>query len=72
MSKSFKMFKDLDSIEEKEFRKWARENYEPLTEIKGVWHPTIQEECAEMNKGADPFGISPILHDIVKEIFNKP
>ena len=45
-----KLFKDLSAKEEEKFRQWARENYKPLTEIKGIWHPVVQEECVKMNK----------------------
>ena len=43
------MFKNLSPDEEKEFRKWARENYCPLDPIQGVWHPVVQDECAKIN-----------------------
>jgi hypothetical protein len=43
------MFRELTPEEVVEFKDWARQNYEPLTEIKGVWHPVIQAECALMN-----------------------
>lgn len=45
-----KLFRELTPEEEKEFRKWARENYQPLTEIKGIWHPVVQDECVKINK----------------------
>ena len=44
-----KLFKDLTDKEMTEFKDWARKNYKPFTEIKGVWHPIIQEECRKMN-----------------------
>ena len=44
-----KLFKELTSEEEKEFREWARKNYVPFSEINGVWHPTVQDECAKIN-----------------------
>ena len=43
------LFKQLTEEEEKEFRAWARENYEPLSEIKGIWHPVVQAECVKIN-----------------------
>lgn len=43
------LFRDLDEEEREEFRKWARDHYEPFTEIKGFWHTTIQEECVRIN-----------------------
>ena len=45
-----KLFKDLSEKEVVEFKKWARENYKPFDEIKGIWHPVVQAECVEMNK----------------------
>lgn len=43
------MFRTLTTNEEQEFRAWARANYEPLEEIRGIWHPVIQDECAKIN-----------------------
>jgi hypothetical protein len=45
-----KLFRDLSEEEEMEFRQWARDHYEPYTEIKGVWHWTVQDECVKINK----------------------
>ena len=45
-----KLFKDLSAEEEAEYRQWARKSYTPFTEIKGIWHPVVQEECVKMNK----------------------
>lgn len=47
------MFKEIakGSEEEKEFRRWARENYKLHTPINGVWHPLVQDECVRMNEG---------------------
>lgn len=44
-----KIFKHLRPDEEKVYRKWARENYEPLSDIEGIWHPVVQDECAKIN-----------------------
>ena len=43
------MFRELNETEEKEFKKWARENYTIGTEINTAFHPVIQEECELMN-----------------------
>ena len=43
------LFKPLTAEEEKEYRKWARDNYVPFEPIKGVWHPIVQDECVKMN-----------------------
>jgi hypothetical protein len=45
------MFKNLSPQEVAEYKEWARDNYEPLTDIKGIWHPVIQHECAKINNG---------------------
>ena len=44
------MFKQLTEEEKVEYRNWARDNYAPLDEIKGIWHPVVQEECVAINK----------------------
>jgi len=46
------LFKTLSDEEQKEYRKWARENYKPYEPIKGVWHPIAQAECVRMNEEA--------------------
>lgn len=43
------LFKRLDMPEEAAFRQWARDNYKPFDPIKGIWHPTVQDECVKMN-----------------------
>jgi len=48
-------FKQLSSEEESEFRKWARDNYKPFTDISGVWHPVVQDECKKMNEEQSVF-----------------
>ena len=45
-----KLFRNLTTKEEDEFRQWARDNYEPFSEIKGVWHPVVQDECVKINQ----------------------
>lgn len=42
-------FRALSPAEEAKFRAWARETYEPGSEIKGIWHPVVQDECVRMN-----------------------
>jgi hypothetical protein len=46
------LFRQLTPQEEAEFRQWARDNYAPFSEISGVWHPVVQDECARINAGA--------------------
>jgi len=43
-------FRELSKKEEKQFRKWARDNYVPNTPIQGIWHPVVQDECVRINK----------------------
>ncbi len=43
------MFRQLNEVEEQEFRQWARENFNPSKDdVNPVWHPVIQDECADM------------------------
>ncbi len=42
------MFRFLDKEEEAKFRRWARDNYTPFTEISELWHPAVQDECRKM------------------------
>ena len=52
------LFRDLSPEEEKEFRQWAHENYTPGDNIKGIWHPVVQDECRKINEevlGSDQY-----------------
>jgi len=53
--KVMSIFRDLSEKEEKEFRQWARDNYKAWEDIKGIWHPVIQDECKIMNQEAELF-----------------
>ena len=44
------LFRNLTGDEIREFKDWARQNYVPFSEIKGIWHPVIQQECARINE----------------------
>ena len=44
------LFRNLTPKEQQEFRQWAQDNYKPLDEIKGIWHPVVQDECTKMNR----------------------
>ena len=46
------LFKKLSKKQEREYRKWIRSYYQPLTNILGVWHPAAQDECVRMNREA--------------------
>lgn len=43
------LFRDLNKETTEQFRQWARENYKPGDNIKGIWHTVIQYECVKMN-----------------------
>jgi hypothetical protein len=43
-------YRALTTAEEQKFREWARDNYEPGSEIKGSWHPVVQAECVAINR----------------------
>jgi len=47
------LFRTLNEAEILQFKKWARDNYTPYTEISGVWHPVIQAECTKINEETD-------------------
>ena len=49
------LFRRLDKEEEIEFRQWAKENYQPLSEINGAWHPVVQDECRKMDEERGSF-----------------
>jgi hypothetical protein len=48
------IFRELTHDEEKEFRAWARQNYHQYDDIKGVWHPVVQDECRRINAEIEP------------------
>lgn len=50
--KPMQLFRELDEQEIVSFKQWARENYTPFSEIKGIWHPVVQTECTVMNAKA--------------------
>jgi hypothetical protein len=64
---SQEFFRDLDPEEEKEMKKWARENYTRMSPIKGVWHPAVQQECAKMNAE-----VKMELKGLIDDFINQP
>lgn len=42
-------FIKLTAEQETKFRAWAREHYQPNSEISEVWHPAVQDECQKIN-----------------------
>jgi hypothetical protein len=43
-------FRELSSEDETLFRAWARETYKPFSDISGIWHPVVQDECRKINE----------------------
>jgi len=43
-------WRDLSATEEQQFRQWARDNYLPLDDIDGLWHPVVKDECQRINE----------------------
>jgi len=46
------MFRELDATETIKFRDWAQKNYETLSPINPMWHPTVKLECHQINLDA--------------------
>jgi hypothetical protein len=46
------LFRTLSPTDEAQFRDWARQNYKPFTDISGLWHPVVQDECRRINAEA--------------------
>lgn len=44
------MFRNLNEKEEKEFKKWARDNYVLGEKVNEAYHPVVQQECDLMNR----------------------
>ena len=49
---AFMSFRKLSDAEAETFRQWVRDNYEPFTDIEGVWHPVSQAEAVRINEAA--------------------
>ena len=40
------LYRELTEQEEVEFRQWARDNFNPLTDtVDSLWHPIVKNEC---------------------------
>jgi len=44
------IFRELNKSEINEFKKWARDNYEPGSDVNEVWHPVVRLECDVINQ----------------------
>ena len=62
-----KLFSDLSPEEAEKFRQWARKNYIPFTEIKGIWYPVVQMECVKINQeSSDRFPDLELIEEVFK------
>lgn len=43
-------FRKLSPGDEKVFREWAREHFEPGGEANPVWHPVVRDEWEKLQK----------------------
>ena len=43
-------FPDITEDDEKDYRQWARENYQPERLITSTWHPVTVDECIKIIK----------------------
>ncbi len=44
------LMEDLDLIEELRLRRWARENFVPVSQRQPNWHPVILEEMGQKDR----------------------
>ena len=44
------IWRELNKEEEKDFKKWARENYKIGEQVNEAYHPVVQQECDLMNR----------------------
>lgn len=42
------LYRTLNEEEVKEFRQWARDNFDVSEEINEAWHPVVRDECKKM------------------------
>lgn len=42
------LFRQLSPGEEIQFRRWARENFDPAVEPSPLWHPVVRDEWAKI------------------------
>lgn len=63
-----KLWRELTQEEERQFRQWARENYKPLSEINGLWHPVIQDECKKINENTSLKFLEKELQELTQDL----
>lgn len=44
------LFRELSPAEERVFRSWARDHYEPGSPVSELWHPVVRDECRKINE----------------------
>ncbi|MDD4970729.1 MAG: hypothetical protein PHT07_14985 [Paludibacter sp.] len=66
MKDFFIAYRKITPEEESDKRKWARKHYIPGQNIKGTWHPVIQDECVKMNFGKIDTGLTIEQQNIIK------
>lgn len=43
-------FPEITGLDEKDYRQWAREHYQPEQMITPTWHPVVVDECIKIIK----------------------
>jgi hypothetical protein len=56
-------FRQLNEQEEKEFIKWANDNFKPDMEVNPTWHPIIRKEIAKLQSEYDSQVSEDALYD---------
>ena len=52
---------EIDFIEELRLRRWARENYVPVTQRQLTWHPVVLEEMGRKDRDLTALDADPML-----------
>jgi len=47
-----KFFRQLNPDEEEQFRRWARDNFDPNIEPEPIWHPVVRDEWKKLVEAA--------------------
>ena len=42
------IWRELNPIEEEQFKQWARDNWSIGDDINPTWHPVVKEECLKI------------------------
>lgn len=49
-------FRKLAAEEEKEFRRWARDNFKAGGKVDPCWHPVVRDECRRIDQESEVAG----------------